>query len=84
MNSKDQSKFKIYLYNILNDLNHIEQSDVVFQKCVKEKLDNSYEQYQFAMRNIYNYILSRSNVKVVKALARIKKKKEKANGNNCK
>ena len=83
MNLKE-SNFKIKLYNILSDLERIEAPATIMQRCVNEKLDASYKQYQSSMRNIYNYILSRSNVKVVKALSKINKSKEKADGNDSK
>ena len=79
MISKD-SKFKQKLYNIMDDLSGLESSDIVMQKCIDEKLTRSFEQYQNTIRNIYNYVLSRSNLKVVKALARMNKSKEKKNG----
>lgn len=73
--------FKSKLYNILDDLNNIQPLDVVIQRCIDEKLNASLEQYQNTVKNIYNYVLSRSNIKVIKALARIRKSKEKSNGN---
>ena len=78
--SLSDSSFKTKLYNILNDLNGIESSDITMQQCIDNKLNTSYEQYQWTMKNIYNYVLTRSNVKVIKALAKIRTKKEKENG----
>lgn len=71
------------LYNILNDLNGLEQSDITLQRCINNKLNASYEQYEWTIKNIYNYVLTRSNVKVIKALTKIRKSKEKNNGNKC-
>lgn len=71
------------LYNIMNDLNSIEPSDIVMQKCIEDKLTRSFEQYQNTIKNIYNYVLSRSNLKVIKAISKVKQSKEKKNGNKC-
>ena len=80
MNSRE-SKFKTILYNIIDDLNGIQSSEDVLLKCIQDRLDASYEQYQWTIKNIYNYVLSRSNVKVLRALSKVKKSKEKLNGN---
>lgn len=82
MNLKD-SKFKNMLYNILSDLNNIESSDLIMTRCVDNKLNASYESYQLTMRNMYNYVLSRSNIKVIKAINKIRKTKEIKNGSEC-
>lgn len=71
------------LYNIMKDLNSIEPSDIVMQKCIEDKLTRSFEQYQNTIKNIYNYVLSRSNLKVIKAISKVKQSKEKKNGNKC-
>ena len=76
----NDSSFKTKLYNILKDLNKIEPSEVTLQRCIDDKLNASYEQYEWTIKNIYNYVLTRSNVKVIKALSKIRDKKEKENG----
>ena len=81
MISKDNYLFKHKLYNILSDLNSLQSSDAVIKKCIDDKLTRSYEQYQNTIRNIYNYVLTRSNVKVIKALSKVKKAKENTGGN---
>ena len=70
------SKFKTQLYNILESLKSIESKDVVLTKCVEDKLTNSLEQYRNDIRNMYNYVLSRSNVKVIKAISKLNAKGE--------
>lgn len=50
----------------------------VFQGCVKEKLDNSYEMYLFNLKKMYNYLLYRSNLKVLKTINREEEKAEEA------
>ena len=69
------------LYNIMCELDSIESANVVMQRCIDTKLENSYEQYRSTVKNIYDYVLSRSALKVIKALTRINKSKEKKNGN---
>lgn len=81
MISKDSNLFKHKLYNILKDLSSLESGDIVMKRCIEDKLTKSYEQYQNTVKNIYNYVLTRSNLKVIKALSKIKKTKENANGN---
>ena len=79
MNLKDNT-FRNKLYNILNDLNNIKSCEDTLQSCIDKKLNASYDNYQLTMRNMYNYVLSRSNIKVLKALNKVKKSKEKKNG----
>ena len=67
----------------MSDLNKIESSDIVMQRCVDKKLNASLEQYKSTMKNLYNYVLSRSNIKVIKALSKVKKFKEREDGNKC-
>lgn len=51
------------------------------KNCVQQKLDASNEQYQLTVKNIYNYVLTRSNLKVIKALSKVRQTKEKSDGN---
>ena len=69
------------LYNIMEDLDSIESSSVVMQRCINTKLNSSYELYKSTIKNIYDYVLSRSTLKVIKALSRVKKVKETKNEN---
>ena len=81
MSSRGNTSFKGKLYNIMMDLNKIKPSDITLNYCINEKLSRSYEQYDNTMKSIYNYVLSRSNIKVIRALTKMKKKKESKNGN---
>ena len=80
MISKD-SNFKTTLYNIMDDLNNISDAQSTLLECIRDRLNASYEQYEWTVKNIYNYVLTRSNIKVLKALSKVKKSKENLNGN---
>ena len=80
MISRD-SKFRTTLYNIMDDLNNIPSAGYTMHECIQHRLDASYEQYEWTIKNLYNYVLSRSNVKVLRALSKVKQSKEKLNGN---
>ena len=66
--------FKQKLYNILSDLNKNIPRDELFKECVQRKLDLSLERYNNEIELIYNYLLSRSNIKVMRNIAKMKDK----------
>ena len=76
MISKNSDKVINTLYNILDDLNSIKSPSITFENCVKNKLNNAHNVYDSEITRIYNYVLTRSNIKVLKALAKIQKSKE--------
>lgn len=53
--------------------------DALFFRCVKKRLQLSKENYESAIQKNCIYILSRNNLKVIKALDRYQKRKEKNN-----
>ena len=71
---RKESKLKNILYNIVHDLSKIPDADITINNCVKHRLENSYDQYNHAIKSIYNYILTRDNLKVIKAISKMKKK----------
>ena len=75
MISEDDKKLENMLYNMLTDINENTQSrQDTFKKCVKDKLDNSHENYDRQMVNLTKYILSRSSEKVIKTLVRVNRR----------
>jgi len=68
------SKFKLKLYNILESLNTLQDRDVILNDGIQNKLDVSLDNYKNAMRNMYNYVMSRDNLKVLKAIAKLNSK----------
>lgn len=68
------SKFKLKLYNILESLNTLQDRDMILNDGVQDKLDISLDNYKNAMRNMYNYVMSRDNLKVLKAIAKLNSK----------
>ena len=75
MNSKEKTNFKKSLYNILESLNKIKPRDVALNECIETRLSKSYDSYLATMKTIYNYVLSRNNLKVIKAISKINKAK---------
>ena len=61
------SEFKSLLYNLPT-------KEQVLGKCIKGKLDNSYDNYAKNLEKTYKYLLKRSNLKVLKTIDREQKK----------
>lgn len=70
---------KTKLKNIRADLDRISKldSDALFEKMIQSKLDNSYDIYCKNLELNYNYLLSRSTVKVIRNIKRQNAKKAK-------
>ena len=70
-----KTKLKI----IRADLDRISKlnSDSLFEQMVQSKLDNSYDIYCKNLELNYNYLLSRSTIKVLKTVKRQNAKKAK-------
>lgn len=70
--------FKDTLKKIEKDLNNLEkiESSKMFEEMVQDKLNNSYNEYNNNLEKNYNYLLSRSTVKV---LRNVKKQQQKIN-----
>lgn len=64
------------LYNILDDLNGLSNREETFKKCIAARLNTSYELYLDGLEKERKYLLSRSNLKVVKNIEREAKRKE--------
>lgn len=75
------SKFKSHLYNMLESLDTLQSRDVVLNEEVQGRLDTSLEQYKNAMKNMYDYVMSRDNLKVLKAIAKLNSKGENQHDN---
>ena len=75
--SSKESNLKKLLYDILGEINSYKKSrDSVFNDCVAYKLDVIQHNYSKQMTNLYKYILTRSNIKTLKAIEKIKKEDE--------
>lgn len=73
--------FKESLLHIIDDLNKAStlNRDDVFESFVKKTLQASYERYDNNLKINCEYLLMRDNLKVLKTIAREKKKNEKHN-----
>ena len=77
MNSRGLNKN--LLYDILYELNAniTSDRDAVFAKCVEKKLTIVEDNKKKQLDNLYKYILSRSALKTLRAINRIRKEEEK-------
>ena len=73
--SLKEHKFKNLLYDILGDINnHLDVSrEEVLSNCINKKLLAIKNNYSKQLDNLYKYILSRSNIKTIKAINKVKK-----------
>ena len=63
------------LREISKELSSLPSRKDTLAKCIAQKLNNSVELYQHQIRKAYEYLLMRDNLKVVKTLARERKKR---------
>lgn len=68
------------LYEIKKDLDELSSSIDSFKEGLNIKLTRIEDNYNSIVEQNCNYILSRSNIKVFRALNRFEKKKEKEDG----
>ena len=72
MTSKEMIKSNKVLYNIMKDLSKLQEDrDAVMQRCVANKLATSQDNYDKNITKLYKYVLSRSNIKVMKSISRM-------------
>lgn len=62
--------FKDKLYTIMKDLNHIKSKNNVLEKCVNSRLNGSLKDYTDSVERTCSYLLTRSNYKVLKNIAK--------------
>ena len=75
--SSKESKLKNLLYDIMSDVNSNRFTrEEVFTRCVTNKLEVVRHNYNKQMTNLYKYILTRSNIKTIKAINKLKKEDE--------
>lgn len=75
--SSKESKLKNLLYDIMSDVNSNRFTrEEVFTRCVTNKLEAVRHNYNKQMTNLYKYILTRSNIKTIKAINKLKKEDE--------
>lgn len=70
--------FKYYLLNIKNNYSKksSQTKEMIFEKCIKNKLDRSLNKYLEEVQKNINYILSRNNNKVMATIERRQKKEK--------
>ena len=68
------------LYQIKKELDELSSSTDSFKQGLNIKLTRIEDNYNSIVEQNCNYILSRSNIKVLRALNRFEKKKEKEDG----
>lgn len=73
--SSKEANFQKLLYDILGDIhsNMNTSRDDIFSRCVENKLNIVKHNYSKQLDNLYKYILSRSNIKTIKAINKAKK-----------
>jgi len=77
MNFKESKSVNLLLYDIMSDLDlNTVSRESVLKKCVEKKLTMSEENYNTQMAILSKYLLSRDNLKMLKALAKIKEKRK--------
>lgn len=64
------SNFAEILKDFKDRLYSLPSKQEVMSIVIKEKLDNSYNNYKNNLEKTYNYILSRNNLKVLRTLKR--------------
>lgn len=62
--------FKQKLYNILDDINSFKDRQELFENHINKKLNLSLERYNNRIELAYDYLLSRSALKVMRAIGK--------------
>lgn len=64
------------LYSIMRDLNKMKSHNNAMERCVEERLNSSLDDYRVEITNAYDYLMTRSNLKVAKNLNKVKFEQE--------
>ena len=62
--------FKQKLYNIISEVNSFKDRQELFENCVSRKLNLSFERYNNNLEIAYEYLLSRSALKVLRNIGK--------------
>lgn len=67
--------FKTVVYNISRDIDKLSSKEVTMAKCISDRLEVSLDNYEYEVQLIYNYLLSRDSLKVLKHMNKKEKNK---------
>lgn len=67
--------FKDKLYTILRSLNKMVSCDNALERCINKRLDVSLKNYSKSVEKTCDYLLSRSNYKVMRNIVKLDKQK---------